>query len=306
LGLSLALLAPAASQAQTSGYVVPPCTGDPNKDTPVLKDAFARGGTILLPPCEYRVAATLRLKSGTILIGSGYSKSLIFSVITDGRPTIDSDPAVPLTGVYLADFHLKGKYGNGVIGVGDGMQLYGVTDSAFVRLKIGNFRGNGFAIKKPTGRPEGLVRTHFDSIFGISIGTYAFDIDGTVDAAWNMIDINSSSTGAYRFRAGSSSAPRIEITGFIAEWHKSYSSKDHIVLFDNPNGQSIRFRGCAASTFSGTNPANLSFLKSSGTVKVEFLGCTGGAGSDTGGQFKNWITSPSRTVAYMPRINSVY
>ena len=308
LGLSLTLLLPlhatTTSWAQTSGYVVPACTGDAKKDTPVLQQAFARGGTILLPACEYWVSATLRLKSGTTLIGTTYGASRIHSVISDGRPTIDSDPSVPLTNVHLADFQVNGRYGNGAIGAGDGFQLYGLTDSTIERVKVANFRGNGFAIKKPTGRSEGLVRTVFDSVFIISTGTYAFDIDGTVDASWNMIDIFSPSTGGYRFRAGSSTAPRIEITGFVAEWHKAYSGKDHVVMFDNPNGQSIRFRGCTASTFNTAAPDNLSFVKAAGTVRVEFLGCTGGGG---GGQtFKNWISSPSRTVAYATRINSVY
>lgn len=305
LGLALALSAPGESHAQTAGYLVPKCTGDPRKDTPVMQEAFARGGTLLLPACQYWISKTLRLKNGTRLIGAGAPNTKLFFVMTNGTPAIDSDPSQPLTDVYIADLQIEGKYGMGIIGMGDGLQLYGVTDSTFERLKVANFRGNGFTIRKPTGQAQGLVRTHFDSIFAIAIGTYAFDIDGTVDASWNMIDINSSATGAYRFREGSSGAPQIEITGFIAEWHKTYSSKNHVVLFDDPNGQSIRFRGCAASTFAAASPANLTFIKASGTVRVEFVGCTGGGGT-TNSRFKNWIVSPSRTVAYMPRINSVY
>lgn len=304
LAMSLALLAPPAAQAQTAGYLVPPCTGDAKKDTPTLQQAFARGGTILLPGCEYWVSATLRLKDGTKLIGVSYGASRIHSLISDGRPTIDSDPSSPLTNVYLADFQIGGRYGNGAIGPGDGFQLYGLTDSVIERVKVANFRGNGFAFKKPTGGSAGLVRSELDSVFVIAVGTYAFDVEGAQSAAWNQIDVFSPSTGAYRFRGGSSGAPQIEITGLVAEWHRSYAGKDHIVMFDNPGGQSVRFRGCTASTFAQASPANLSFVKANGSVSVEFLGCTGGAGG--GATFKNWISSPSRTVAYQTRINRAY
>ena len=304
LGLFLALLTASASYAQTTGYVVPKCTGDPRKDTPALKDAFARGGTIYLPACEYWVSDTLILKSGTRVIGAGYPSSVLFSVITNGKPTIASSSGSALNNVYLADFQIKGKYGMGIKGLGDGLLLYGVTNSTFERLKVANFRNNAFTIKKPSGSSVGISNSHFDSIFVISTGGYGFDVDGTAGGSWNMIDVNSPSTGAYRFRAGSSGAPRIEITGFIAEWHKTYASRDHMILFDAPNGQSIRFRGCACSAFHQSSPANLSFIRANGTVKVEFLGCTGGTGDGT--KFKNWISSPSRTVAYMERINKVY
>jgi hypothetical protein len=297
------LLTATAQPAGAATYVVPPCTGDPLKDTPILETAFARNGLILFPPCEYVVSRTLRLRSGTQLIGAGYPNTAIKALQGNGTPLIDSDPATSLTGVYVADINFKGRFGNGVIGTGDAFLLHAVTDASFERVRVSNFRGNGFTIRKRTGStdPTSLRAVKFNSVFVLSVGGYAFDIDGRVDATWTMLDINSPSTGAFRFRAGYTSNSFIGITGFIAEWHKSYASKNHMLYFDNPNGQAINLAACSASTFGGFE--NLAFIRALGTVRVNFTGCTGGNGTTL---FKYWLVSPSRNVPYSARINASF
>ncbi|MGD9633710.1 MAG: glycosyl hydrolase family 28-related protein [Pirellulales bacterium] len=300
-GLLFVLAGVTAAPAQTAGYVVPTCTGDPRKDTPILQSAFARGGLILLPACKYVVSGTFRLLSGTQLIGAGYAHTTIHTLLGNGAPLIDSDPAASLSDVHVSGISFDSRFGNGLTGQGDAFLLHGVTDTTFERIRVRNFRGNGFTIRKPTGQATSLLRARFSSVFVISVGGYAFDVDGSVDATWNMIDVNSATTGAFRFRSGSTTNPPIQISGFIAEWHKTYASKNHIVLFDNPNGQVVNFMNCSAMTFGGFG--DLSFIRSLGTVKVNFTGCTGGNGTTV---FKNWITSPSKNVAFAWRINSSY
>ena len=140
-----------AQGAHGIGYSVPACTGSAATDTATLKNAFARGGLLELPACEYVVSSTLRLLNGTQLVGAGYASTVIRSVITDGRPLIDSDPTKYFSGVRVAGIGFRGPFGNGQIGKGDAFLLHGVTNIViFEQVSIANFGGNGFTIKRQT------------------------------------------------------------------------------------------------------------------------------------------------------------
>lgn len=301
----LTTIMPAAA-VTAIGYAVPACTGNAATDTATLKSAFARGGLLLLPECEYVVSATLRLPKNAQLLGAGYTKTVLRSVITNGSPLIDSAPNDFASGIRVADIGFKGPYGNGQVGTGDALLLYGATNIAvFERLSIEDFGGNAFTFKRQSknpGDPTTLLNAEFDTIIIHDVGGYAFDIQDRVHATWNNIEINSPMLGGFRFRkGGTSNSTFILITDLVAQWQDAWSSKNHVVVFDIANYQPITLVNCVLSVSAAATATNLTFMRTNSTNNPNFLGCQA-----TGSPFKYWLAdtkNPQRNIPYSSSIN---
>jgi hypothetical protein len=272
------------------GYKVPACTGSAATDTATLQTAFAKGGVLILPVCEYVVSSTLRLKNGTHLIGAGVDATTNRSVITDGRPLIDSNASTYLSGVRLSDMSFVGPFGQGQSGLGDAFLLYAATNiSVFHNLRIANFRGNAFTIKTQTGSPGDpttLLNADFNSIVIENVGGYAFDLAKRVHATWENIVIDSPVMGGFRFRKGNANQSFINIRGLVAKWHQPWSSANHVVVLDIADYQTITFEGCQFSVSTAANPSNLTFIRTNSTFYPNLMACTA-----TGTPFKYWVAN---------------
>jgi len=225
-------------------------------------------------------------------------------VITDGRPLIDTDPAKYTSGVRVAGIGFRGPFGNGQIGTGDTFLLHAVTNaSTFEQISVANFRGNGFTIKRQTGNPGdpiGVLNAEFNSIFVNDVGGYAFDIYGRVHATWNKLEVNSPGGGAFRFRKGGNNNSYINISDFVAQWHDSWSSKTHVVVFDAAYYQVINLVSCVLSVSSAATATNLTFIRTDSTLYPNLLSCSG-----QGTPFKHWVANtrfPNQNILYKQSI----
>lgn len=286
-------------------FNVPDCTGNAAADTSTLQTAFAKGGLLLLPACEYVVSSTLRLKNGTQLVGAGVNATRLRSVITDGRPLIDSSSASYLSGVRVEDMSLVGPFGQGQSGTGDAFLLYAGTNIAVFRnLRIAGFRGNAFTFKtqtKNTGDPTTLLNADFNSIVIENVGGYAFDLAKRVHATWENIEIDSPVLGGFRFRQGNAEQSFIHIRNLVANWQESWSSPNHVVVFDVANYQVITFENCEVTVSNAADSDNLSFIRTNSTLNPNLIGC-----SAAGKPFKYWLVStktPGHNKPYSTSIN---
>jgi len=288
-----------------AGFNVPACTGDAATDTATLQAAFTQGGLLILPPCEYVVSSTLRLKNGIHLVGAGVDATTIRSTITDGRPLIDSNSASYLSNVRVSDLSLVGPFGGGQTGTGDAFHLYAATNiSVFRNLRIANFRGNAFFFGTQTGNPGdplSVYHADFRSIAIENVGGYGFDVTYRVDATWQDITIDSPVLGGFRFRRGSAVQSFISIRNLVANWTNAWSSPNHVVVFDIANYQVVNLEGCQLSVSAAVNPTNLTFVRTNSTLYPNLIGCTA-----TGAPFKNWVAdtkNPQNSKPYAPSIN---
>jgi len=288
-----------------AGYKVRACTGNATTDTATLKAALQRGGLLILPACQYVVSSTLRIKTGVHLVGAGVSATTIRSTITNGSPLIDSSSSAYLSNVRISDMSLVGPFGTGQTGTGDALHLYAATNIVvFQNLRIANFRGNAFFFGTQSanpGDPLSVYHVDFQSIRIENVGGYGFDITYRVDATWEDITIDSPVLGGFRFRKGSAVQSFISIRNLVANWSKSWSSPNHVVVFDVANYQVVNFEGCKLSVSTAARPANLTFIRTNSTLYPNLIGCTA-----TGARFKNWIAdtkNPQNSKPYATSIN---
>lgn len=216
---------------------------------------------VRLRPVIYRLANTspLRLPDGLCMYGSADRQGVSrLDWRGSGASMFDSDPNAYMSALNISNMEiLCGNNTAGNIGTGDAIKLYGLCNNSRIsNVLIRNFPGNAITLAKQTLNPSDATacgNVCFNQIFVVSCGGYAFDVDGYVNAVWNMCDFNSPATGGYRFRSGISNQAQITIIGQWWEGTQSWSATN-VIKMDSPSGQVLNlFGGTFQNNIAGSN-----------------------------------------------------
>lgn len=271
-----------------------------------IQSAIDSGARLIrFPKGNYKVSAVVRLKDGVQLIGAGSRQgectSIRFSKI-DGTHCFDSDITDFLSGVTVQGMEVVNTANTaGTVASGDAFHLHAVTNNCkFKDLLIRNFGGDAFNIGPQTTNPADLTACSnvlFEQVFVVSCGGYAFDINGYVNAAWMMCDLNSCATGFFRFQDGVTNQAMINIIGLWVEGTQAWTALTVFNMVET-NGQMLNLIGC---NFTNGRAGTSRIVKSTtSSCRLSTIGCTGFGWTylheDTPSGFNSTLTTPTTDI----------
>jgi hypothetical protein len=211
------------------------------------------------------------------------------------------------SGLVIKDLKLVGSdtpYVGATEGSNHGLLIYTPTNNtAFERVSVSSFSGDGFRIRRQTGNPAdkcGPCNVVFNQCSVENVWGDGWDIDGTVNAVWLAPRVKSSIGSGFHFLFGVSNQAQILITGLLWEGNEAWASKVPIWM-DDATRQPMNLVGC-----SFVGPADgQEVIKMTGTNAscINLIGCTGSGG------FSHWIndyTGENKNVLFSSTVNYFY
>jgi pectate lyase-like protein len=267
--------------------------------------AVAAGGAVVYLPHPpgggYKISATIRVASKITIIGDGTADTTGTRVrmVDNTLPAFDSDPNDYLSHFKMADMQIIGPYAFGAANTGDGLRFYGlVNTSRLERLLVRNFSRHGVFIQKQSLNPsdESTAWTvHFDEMYVINCGEYAFRIDGWISSTWTNPATGNCKLGAF-YLSGASANHASTIINL--DWEKSSLGSDFPIKLDNYGGAQLTLIG-GQFISAGTDIVTISGASG---ARVNLIGCASSAG-----QFTNWVNDAVEglTLAASQRVNRI-